>query len=224
MKKGKRIETAISSIDKDKFYEISEALEIVKNNAKAKFDETIEVHVNLNINPTRGEQAIRSTVVLPHGTGKDVKVCVITKDEKDTKKFNADVVGGEELINDIKAGKLPAVDVIVTTPDMMPKLASAAKILGPRGLMPSPKTDTVTTNIIDTVSELKKGKESFKNDKGACVHQAIGKASFEAKKLEENYNAFIDALLSQKTDAHKGKLIKSITICSTMSPSVKIKA
>ena len=224
MKKGKRIINAKKSVEKGKLYDVQEAVVLVKENAKAKFDESVEVHVNLNINPTSGDQAIRSTVILPHGTGKDIKVCVIAKDDIDAKKAGADVIGGEDLIAQIKTGKLPDVDVIVTTPDMMPKLASAAKVLGPRGLMPSPKTDTVTTNIIETVSELKKGKESFKNDKGACVHQIIGKASFDTKKLEENYKAFINAVLAQKTDAHKGKLIKSISICSTMGPGVKVKA
>ena len=223
MKKGKRIIDAKKTVEKGKLYDLSEAIKLVKENANAKFDESVEVHVNLNINPSSGEQAIRSTVVLPHGVGKDVRVCVIAKDDVEAKKAGADVIGGEDLIAQIKTGKLPDVDVIVTTPDMMPKLASAAKVLGPRGLMPSPKTDTVTTNITETVSELKKGKESFKNDKGACIHQIIGKASFDEKKLEENYNAFINAVLAQKTDAHKGKLIKSVFVCSTMGPSVKVK-
>lgn len=224
MKKGKRIKKASESIDKNKSYTLLEGLKLIKENAGAKFDESIEVHVNLNIDPTKGEQAIRSTVILPHGIGKDIKICVITNDEAEAKKAGADVIGGEDLITQIKTGKLPKVDVIITTPNMMPKLATAAKVLGPRGLMPSPKTDTVTTNIADTISDLKKGKESFKNDKGGCVHQVIGKASFDEDKLKENYNVFMETLSAQKSDSVKGRLIKSISICSTMGPSVKIEA
>ncbi len=223
MKISKRIKKAKESIEKGKLYEALEGFKLAKENAGAKFDESIEVHVNLNINPSKGDQAVRSTVVLPHGTGKNIKVCVITNDEAEAKKAGADIIGGEDLIAQIKTGKLPEADVIVTTPDMMPKLATAAKVLGPRGLMPSPKTDTVTTNIVEAVSDLKKGKESFKNDKGACIHQVIGRASFSESDLEENYNAFIEALLLQKADSVKGRLIKSIAVCSTMGPSIKLK-
>lgn len=225
MKKGKRYNSAAETVDKEKMYSPSEAFSLVKDNAKAKFDESIEVHVRLNIDPKKGEQQVRGTVTLPQGTGKEVKVGVITESkEAEAKKAGADVVGGQELIDQMKTGKLPEVDVLVATPDIMPKLAQAARVLGPRGLMPSPKTDTVTLDVEKVVGELKKGKESFKNDNTSNVHQIIGKASFDAEKLEENFKAFIEAVGKCKTDAHKGKLISSISICSTMGPAIKIEA
>lgn len=225
MKKGKRYDVAAETVDKEKVYSPSEAFALVKDNAKAKFDESIEVHVRLNIDPKKGDQQIRGTVTLPQGTGKEVKVGVITESKQDeAKKAGADVVGGQELIDKIKTGKLPEVDVLVATPDIMPKLAQAARVLGPRGLMPSPKTDTVTSDVKKAVEELKKGKESFKNDNTANVHQIIGKASFDVKKIEENYSAFIEAVNKCKTDAHKGKLIANVSVCSTMGPAVKIEA
>ncbi|MCK4635938.1 MAG: 50S ribosomal protein L1 [Candidatus Moranbacteria bacterium] len=225
MKKGKRYESAVETVDKERVYSPSEAFKLVKENAKAKFDESIEVHVRLNIDPKKGEQQIRGTVTLPQGTGKNVKVGVITESkETEAKKAGADVVGGQELIDQMKTGKLPDVDVLVATPDIMAKLAQAARVLGPRGLMPSPKTDTVTVDVEKAVSELKKGKESFKNDNTSNVHQIIGKASFEAEKLEENFKAFINAVRKCKTDAHKGNIIVGVSVCSTMGPAVKIEA
>lgn len=225
MKKGKRYNVAVETVDKEKVYSADEAFALVKDNAKAKFDESIEAHVRLNIDPKKGDQQIRGTVTLPQGTGKEVKVGVITESkEAEAKKAGADVVGGQELIDKIKTGKLPEVDVLVATPDIMPKLAQAARVLGPRGMMPSPKTDTVTPDVEKAIEELKKGKESFKNDNTANVHQIIGKASFDAKKLEENYNAFIEAVNKCKTDAHKGKLIINVSVCSTMGPAVKVSA
>jgi large subunit ribosomal protein L1 len=223
MKRSKRYSTAVEVIDQDKVYPISEAFEIVKKNASAKFDESVEAHIKLNIDPKKGEQQIRGTVTLPNGTGKDVKVGVITESKIDeAKKAGADLVGGQELIDKMKTGKLPEVDVLVATPDIMPKLAQAARVLGPRGLMPSPKTDTVTTDVEKVVAELKKGKESFKNDKSGNVHQIIGKASFEAEKLEENFATFLEAVKKCKTDAHKGKLIVNVSVCSTMGPGVRV--
>ncbi len=225
MKKGKRYDVAAEAVDKEKVYSSKEAFVLVRDNAKAKFDESIEVHIRLNVDPKKGDQQIRGTVTLPQGTGKEVKVGVITESKQDeAKKAGADLVGGQELIDKIKTGKLPEVDVLVATPDIMPKLAQAARVLGPRGMMPSPKTDTVTVDVEKAVGELKKGKESFKNDNTANVHQIIGKASFDAEKLEENYNAFIEAVNKCKTDAHKGKLITNVSVCSTMGPSVKIEA
>lgn len=225
MKRSKRYSTAVESLEKDKAYSASEALKLVKESAKAKFDESIEVHVKLSIDPKKGEQQVRGTVTLPQGTGKDVKVGVITESKvKEAEKAGADVVGGQELIDQMKTGKLPEVDVLVATPDIMVKLAQAARVLGPRGMMPSPKTDTVTTDVEKVVAELKKGKESFKNDKSGNIHQIIGKASFDVEKLEENFKAFTDAVQKCKTDAHKGKLINGISICSTMGPGVKVQA
>lgn len=224
MKRGKNYIASQEAIEKTKAYEIAEALELIKGQAKAKFDESIEVHVRLNIDPKKGDQAIRGSVSLPHGTGKTARIAAITESKADeAKEAGADIIGGQEMIDEIKAGKLPDADVIVTTPDMMPKLAAAAKILGPRGLMPSPKTDTVTPDIAGAIAELKKGRENFKNDNSANVHQVIGKVSFDLEKLTENTTTFIDALRAQKTDAHKGNLLASATACSTMGPSVRIK-
>lgn len=200
-----------------------DAVTFVKESAKAKFDESIEVHVRLNIDARKGEQAVRGSVSLPNGIGKSVRVGVITEDKKDEAlKAGADVVGGQELIDKIKAGALPEVDILVATPDMMPKLAPAARILGPRGLMPSPKTDTVTSNVGEAVESLKKGKANFKNDNSGNVHQVIGKASFDAEKLTQNYTAFIDAIKLCRNEAHKGQFIASISMCSTMGPAVVI--
>ena len=224
MKKSKAYNNAKEALASKESYVIAEAVEAIKSASTAKFDESVEVHVKLNIDPSKGDQAVRGTVTLPHGTGKDVRVCaIVDTEEKEAKEAGADVVGGIDLIDQIKGGKLPDVDVIVTTPAMMPKLAPAAKTLGPRGLMPSPKTDTVTTNLTETIKSLKAGKESFKNDKGACVHQVIGKVSFDAEKLVENYQVFMDAVAAQKTEAHKGQLIARVSMCSTMSPSVIVK-
>lgn len=225
MKKGKRYNAAVETVDKEKVYSANEAFALVKDNAKAKFDESVEVHVRLNIDAKKGDQQIRGTVTLPQGTGKEVKVGVITESKQDeAKKAGADVVGGQELIDKIKTGKLPEVDVLVATPDIMPKLAQAARVLGPRGLMPSPKTDTVTPDVEKAIGELKKGKESFKNDNTGNVHQIIGKASFDVEKLEDNFKVFIEAVEKCKTEAHKGKLIANVSVCSTMGPAVKVKA
>ena len=223
MKRGKRYNLVAEKRSEEKVT-LEDAVAFAKDGASAKFDESVEVHVRLNIDPKKGEQAVRGSVTLPHGTGKEVKVGVITEDKsEEAKKAGADVVGGQELIDKIKAGDLPDVDVLVATPDMMPKLAPAARVLGPRGLMPSPKTDTVTPNVEAAIESLKKGKSSFKNDNTGNIHQVIGKASFDAEKLVENYKAFMDAVEACKSEAHKGQLIVGINMCSTMGPSAKIK-
>ncbi len=224
MKRGKNYTASQEAIDKNKVYELREAFELVKEQSKAKFDESVEIHVRLNIDPKKGDQAIRGSVSLPHGTGKTARIAAITESKADeAKAAGADLIGGQEMIDEIKAGKLPEADVIVTTPDMMPKLAAAAKVLGPRGLMPSPKNDTVTPDIANAIAELKKGRENYKNDNSANIHQVVGKVSFDADKLTENASAFIESLRSQKNEAHKGNLLISATTCSTMGPSVRIK-
>jgi large subunit ribosomal protein L1 len=223
MKRGKNYKKAFEKIEKDKKYAIEEAIKLVKDNKIAKFDESVEVHVKLAIDPKKGEQQVRGAVVLPHGTGKTKKVAVITSTKtKEAKEAGADMVGGEEMIEKIKNNKISQFDVLVATPEMMPKLAQVAKILGPRGLMPSPKTETVTDKIKETVEMLKKGKVSFKNDDGSNVHQIVGKVSFDEKKLFENINSFMDALGKAKPAAVKGKYIVSASICSTMGPGMKI--
>ncbi|MEA3323424.1 MAG: 50S ribosomal protein L1 [Patescibacteria group bacterium] len=223
MKRGKNYNSAVEKRGEEKMT-ADEVVAFVKENASAKFDESIEVHIRLNIDPKKGEQSVRGSVTLPHGTGKEVRIGVITEDKADeAKKAGADLIGGQELIDKIKKGELPDVDVLVATPDMMPKLAPAARVLGPRGLMPSPKTDTVTPNVADAIDSLKKGKANFKNDNTGNIHQVIGKVSFTQEQIVENYNAFMDAVKACKSDAHKGKLIATKSMCSTMGPAVKIK-
>ncbi|XLQ19800.1 MAG: 50S ribosomal protein L1 [Candidatus Moraniibacteriota bacterium] len=223
MKRGKNYKAAVEKRATEEMT-VEEAIAFVKENASAKFDESIELHVRLNIDTKKGEQSVRGSVVLPGGTGKEVRVGVITEDKADeAKKAGADLIGGQELIDKMKGGELPDVDVLVATPDMMPKLAQAARVLGPRGLMPSPKTDTVTPNVAAAVESLKKGKANFKNDNTGNIHQVIGKVSFDAAKIVENYNAFMEAIKGCKNDAHKGQLVANTSICSTMSPAVKIK-
>ena len=222
MRRGKKYKGVAEKIEK-KVYSVEEGLALVKENKVAKFDESIEVHVKTGIDPKKGDQQLRGSVVFPHGTGKTKKIAVITSTKaKEAKDAKADVVMGEEMIDEIKKGKIDF-DALVATPEMMPKLAQIAKILGPKGLMPNPKTDTVTDKIKEAVEMLKKGKVSFKNDNTGNVHQVIGKISFSEAQLKENLEAFIDALEKAKQEAVKGKLITKIVICSTMGPGVEIR-
>jgi len=223
MKRGKKYQEAAEKRTEEKMA-IEDAITFIKEGVSAKFDESIEVHIRLNVDSKKGEQSVRGSVTLPHGTGKTVRIGVITEDKvAEATKAGADVVGGQELIDQIKTGKLPDVDVLIATPDMMPKLAQAARVLGPRGLMPSPKTDTVTPNVADAIESLKKGKSNFKNDNTGNVHQVIGKASFTQEQIVENYKVFMDAVKACKNDAHKGQLVANVSICSTMGPAVKVK-
>jgi large subunit ribosomal protein L1 len=227
--RGKNYRGVVEKIEKEKAYSLEEALAFVKENGKAKFNESVEVHVKLGINPKKGEEQVRSTALLPHGVGRSKKVAVITTSKvAEANEAGADLVGGEELIEEIKNGKLVAgvaFDVVVATPEMMPKLATVAKILGPKGLMPNPKTETVTIKVKEVVENLKKGsKVSFKNDDSGNVHQVIGKVSFEVLQLKDNYQALFDVLQKAKPETMKGRYIQSIAICSTMGPSIKIKA
>ena len=223
MFRGKKYKAVAEKVEKNKLHATEEALALVKETKTAKFDESVEVHVKLAVDPKKGDQQVRGAVVLPHGIGKAARIAVITSTKAtDAKEAGADYVGGEELIEKIKLGKMEEVDVIVASPEMMPKLASVAKILGPRGLMPSPKTETVTDKIKEAVEMLKKGKLSFKNDNNGNVHQVIGKVSFETKKLEENYATFIDAIQKARPAGIKGKYVTSISICSTMGPGIKV--
>lgn len=221
MQHGKKYRAAAEKIDQNKVYSLEEAVKLMKENKIAKFDESVEIHIRTNVDPKKGDQQVRGTVALPHGTGKTKRVAVITSTSaKEAKEAGADVVGGEELID--KFAKKIDFDVLVATPEMMPKLAKVAKILGPKGLMPNPKTETVTTKIKETVEALKKGRAAFKNDDSSNVHQAVGKLSFEDAKLVENIKAFVEAIEKSKPAAFKGKLISNITICSTMGKGIKI--
>lgn len=223
MRRGKKYKVIAEKVEKNKLYSVEEALGIVKQGKIAKFDESVEVHVKLAIDPKKGDQQVRAAVVLPHGVGKMARVAVVTSTKAtEAKEAGADFVGAEELIEKIKLGKMEDVDVIVASPEMMPKLAAVAKILGPRGLMPSPKTETVTDKIKEAVEMLKKGKLSFKNDNTGNVHQIIGKLSFDQKKLEENYATFLDAIQKARPAGIKGKYVTGISICSTMGPGVRV--
>ena len=228
MQRSKTYRAVVAKKEENKEYCPEEAIAFLKGNKIAKFDESFEVHVRLGINPKKSDEMVRSTVILPFGTGRAKKVAVVTSTkEKEAKEAQADLVGSDELITDIKNGKMipgVAFDVLLATPEMMPKLAPVAKILGPKGMMPSPKTETVTQKIKETVEMFKKGKKiNFKNDDTGNVHQVIGKLSFKAEELLENYETFRDALNKVKSETMKGKLIQSISFCSTMGPSLKVK-
>ncbi|OGH89558.1 MAG: 50S ribosomal protein L1 [Candidatus Magasanikbacteria bacterium RIFOXYD2_FULL_36_9] len=213
-----------AKVDKNKVYSLDEAIALVKETSGVKFDASVEIHAHLGIDPKKGDQLIRATVVLPHGIGKTKKVAVFCSSdkEKEANEAGADVVYTEEGIKKIKdTGKIDF-EVAVTTPDMMPKLASIAKVLGPKGLMPSPKTETVGPNLKKMVEELKKGKVTFKNDDTANVHQIVGKISFDDAKLKENLSAFLEALKKARPTTIKGSYIKNLVLCSTMGPSIRI--
>lgn len=220
---SKRMTAAAQVVGKQS-YSIADAVAMVKKNATAKFDETVELHMALGIDPKQGDQQIRATVTLPHGTGKTKRVIafVDANNEAAAKAAGADIVGTEETIDEIaKTGKIDF-DVAVAVPLMMPKLAKAAKVLGPRGLMPNPKTDTVGPNIAKIIEEQKGGKVAFKNDNTSNVHMILGKASFDADKLAENVAMAVDAIKKVKPASSKGIYIKSATLTSTMGPAVHL--
>lgn len=223
MKRGKKYEDAAKQIDRSKLYEPSEALNLVKEIAVAKFDETVEAHVKLGVDPRHADQQVRGTVSLPHGTGKTLKVLVFAKGEKqkEAETAGADFVGAEDLAEKIQGGWFDF-DVAVATPDMMAVVGRLGKILGPRGLMPNPKAGTVTFDIGRTIKELKAGRIEFRVDKTSIVHVPIGRVSFELEKLQENLNAFAEALLKAKPAAAKGQYMRSVNICSTMGPGIKV--
>ncbi len=223
---SKRMDAIRAKVDKTKVYSLDEAIKLLAETSSVKFDATVEVHANLGINTKKSEQQIRATVVLPHGTGKTKTVAafVSADKEKEAKEAGADFVFGEEEIKKIKdTGKIPF-EIAITTPDMMPKLASIAKVLGPKGLMPNPKTETVGPNIKKMIEDLKKGKITFKNDDTGNVHQAVGKLSFGDEKLKENITIFLEALKKAKPATAKGVFLKSLTLCSSMGPAIKISA
>ena len=223
MKHGKRYIESAKLVDKQKAYEIKEGLELVLNTAKAKFDETIELHVKLGVDPKHADQQVRGVVVLPNGTGKKVRVLVIAKGDKadEATKSGADFVGAEDMITKIQGGWFDF-DVCVTTPDMMGLVGRIAKSLGPKGLMPNPKSGTVTMDIGKAVTDIKAGKVEYRLDKTAIIHCPIGKKSFGVDKLAENYSALIEAIIKAKPSVAKGIYLKSIALSSTMGPGVKV--
>ena len=224
MKYGKKYAESIKSFDGSKLYEIEEAMELVLNTAKANFDETIEFHTRLGVDPKQADQQVRGVLVLPHGTGKDVKVLVIAKGEKAdiAQAAGADFVGAEEMIQKIQTENWFGFDVLITTPDMMGVVGRIGKVLGPKGLMPSPKSGTVTMDVEKAVKDVKAGKVEYRLDKTAVIHCPIGKKSFGKEKLVENYRALMDAIVKAKPAAAKGQYVKSIAIASTMGPGVKV--
>jgi len=221
--KGKKYVESVKLIDKSKAYTPAEAVELVEKTAKAKFDETVELHVKLGVDGRNADQQVRGVCVLPHGTGKSQKVLVITKGDNAevATKAGADFVGAEDMITKIQGGWL-GFDVCVTTPDMMPVIGRIAKVLGPKGLMPNPKSGTVTTNIAKTIAEIKAGKVEYRLDKNNIIHVIIGKKSFGADKLTENFNTIMDAIVKAKPAAAKGTYIKSVSLSSTMGPGIKV--
>ncbi len=220
---GKRLKAAKETIEKGKLYTLKEAVALSKQNAKAKFDETIELHVRLGIDTKKSDQQVRTMVVLPHGTGKTKRVAVLAKGEhaQDAQKAGADLVGGEDLVEDIVKGKMDF-DVLVATPDTMKDLAKAAKILGPRGLMPNPKAGTVTFDIATAVKELKAGRIEFKADTYGIVHVPLGKASFDEGKLFDNAKAVLETINKVKPTTSKGVYVRSVSIASTMGPGLHV--
>lgn len=211
-------------IDKNKIYSLDEALEVMKSQPAAKFDESVEIHVRLGINPKKTEQNVKGSVVLPHGTGKDKRVAAFVTEGtvKEAKEVGAELVGGIELIEEIKKSGKCDFEAAVAEPDMMKDLAQIARVLGPRGLMPSPKNETVTKDIAKAIKDLKGGKVSFKNDDSGNLHQVTGKLSWDAAKLKENISAFMDTLKKLRPAGVKGSFIKSATICSTMGKGINI--
>ena len=220
---AKRLKELSKLVDANKLYSVEEAADLVKQTAKAKFDESVEVHIRLGIDPKQSDQIVRGTVLLPNGIGKTRTVFVIAKGEKQTEaeKAGADKVGSTDLIEEISRGDL-GFDVLVATPDCMKDLSKVAKILGPKGLMPNPKSGTVTFDVGKTVQELKKGKVAYKNDSFGIVHCSVGKASFEKDKLVENIKTLVSAVIKAKPSAAKGQYVKSISISSTMGPGIYI--
>lgn len=224
MKLGKRYSECLKAYDKTKVYEVDEAIDVVLNTSKAKFDETVEFHVRLGVDPKQADQQVRGVIVLPNGTGKTVKVLVIAKGEKAdaAQAAGADYVGAEEMVMKIQKENWFDFDTVITTPDMMGVVGRIGKLLGPKGLMPNPKSGTVTPDVAKAVKDVKAGKVEYRLDKTAVIHCVIGKKSFGKEKLLENYNALLDAIVKAKPAAAKGVYIKSISLASTMGPGVKV--
>jgi len=222
-KRGKRYQELVKDFNRETFYEPAEALAIVKEKANAKFDETVEVAVRLGVDPRHADQQVRGTVVLPHGTGRQVRVLVFAKGEKakEAEAAGADFVGAEDLAEKIQGGWLDF-DVAVATPDMMGVVGRLGRILGPRGLMPNPKTGTVTMEIEKAVREIKAGKVEYRVDKAAIVHVGIGKASFSLEQLQDNFRTLMDAIVKAKPPAAKGTYLRKIVLSSTMGPGVRV--
>jgi len=223
-KRGKKYQDSIKLIDKSNLYDVNEALDLVTKTAKANFDETVELAVRLGVDPRHADQQVRGTVVLPNGTGKEVKVLVLAKGEKikEAEAAGADYAGGEEYVEKIQNENWFDFDVLIATPDMMGVVGKIGRVLGPKGLMPNPKSGTVTFDIEQAVKETKAGKVEYRVDKVAIINVPIGKVSFGVDKLAENFKVIADAIIKAKPAAAKGRYLKSVTVSSTMGPGVKV--
>ena len=224
MKYGKKYADSLKAYDRSKAYDVDEAMGLAVGTAKAKFDETIELHVRLGVDPRQADQQVRGVLVLPNGTGKSKKVLVIAKGEKAdiAQQAGADYVGAEEMVAKIQNENWFDFDVVITTPDMMGVVGRIGKVLGPKGLMPNPKSGTVTPDVAKAIAEVKAGKVEYRLDKTAIIHCPIGKKSFGKEKLAENFNALMDAIVKAKPSAAKGQYIRSVAVSSTMGPGIKV--
>ena len=222
-KQGKRMKASNEGRDREAFYSVEDAVKFVKKNAKVKFDETVEIAMNLGIDPRHSDQQVRGVVQLPHGTGKSMRVAVFAKDAKaeDAKSAGADIVGAEDLAEKVQAGEIDF-DRVIATPDMMAVVGRLGKVLGPKGLMPNPKLGTVTQDVTEAVKAAKGGEVQFRCEKAGIVHAGVGKASFDEKALAENVRAFIDAIQKAKPSGAKGTYITKAAISSTMGPGIKL--
>lgn len=224
MKRGKKYLENIKQVDRNSLYDVQEAVELVQKTATANFDETIEAHIKLGVDSRHADQQVRGAIVLPHGTGKEVKVLVFAKGEKvsEAEAAGADFVGGEEFIDKIQNQNWFEFDVVVATPDMMGVVGRLGRVLGPKGLMPNPKSGTVTFDVGKAIKDIKAGKVEYRLDKTNIIHVPIGKASFGTEKLQENFSTLLEAIVKAKPAAAKGQYLRSVTITSTMGPGIKI--
>ncbi|HEY9059151.1 MAG TPA: 50S ribosomal protein L1 [Pseudobacteroides sp.] len=224
MKRGKKYKESAKLVDRFKLYDPSEALDLTKQTAKAKFDETVEVHIKLGVDSRHADQQVRGAVVLPHGTGKKVRVLVFAKGDKakEAEQAGADFVGAEELVPKIQNENWFEYDVVVATPDMMGVVGRLGKVLGPKGLMPNPKAGTVSMDVAKAIADIKAGKIEYRLDKTNIIHCPIGKVSFGLDKLAENFRTLLDAVVKAKPAAAKGQYLKSVVVTSTMGPGIKI--
>ncbi|MCI5604815.1 MAG: 50S ribosomal protein L1 [Clostridia bacterium] len=224
MFRGKKYQDSVKLVDKTKQYEVAEAMSLVTKTATAKFDETVEAHIKLGVDSRHADQQVRGAIVLPHGTGKTAKVLVFAKGPKadEAKEAGADYVGDMDMVQKIQGENWFDFDVVVATPDMMGVVGRLGKVLGPKGLMPSPKAGTVTMDVTKAVNEIKAGKIEYRLDKTNIIHCPIGKASFGAEKLQENFNALLGAIVKAKPSAAKGQYLRSVVVASTMGPGIKV--